>query len=206
MEGQKKIEFILTELGIKAPTFANNIGLKYQRILDIQIGKTKKISGEVANAIHNTYPQFSTQWLLTNDGDALNTPLPLTVNEESLPYTKVDLQSERKQSDAITDGGEQATKPVASVQQIGFREIEKLLNYYKTDCDALRQDCSNLRRDIEFLASRLKEMEAYRDELEQENDKLIRNEAKLQIEVNKFRQEQGLSPHDFARTRNFRRR
>lgn len=192
MEGQKKIEFILTELGIKAPTFANNIGLKYQRILDIQIGKTKKISGEVANAIHNTYPQFSTQWLLTNDGDAPTKPLPLTANEESSPYTKIDLQAERK--------------PVVPAQQTGFREIEKLLNYYKTDCDALRQDCSNLRRDIEFLASRLKEMEAYRDELEQENDKLIRNEAKLQIEVNKFRQEQGLSPHDFARTRNFRRR
>lgn len=166
--------------------------MKYQRILDIQIGKTKKISGEVANAIHRTYPQFSTQWLLSSDEDAHNIPLSLTANEDSLPYTKIDLQKERN--------------PVAPAQQIGFHEIEKLLNYYKTDCDALRQDCSNLRRDIESLTSRLKEMEAYRDELEQENDKLIRNEAKLQIEVNKFRMEQGLSPHDFAKTRNFRRR
>lgn len=71
MTGKEKIESILAELGIKAPTFASNIGVKYQRILDIQNGKTKKISGDVANAIKLKYPQFDITWLLTGEGEML---------------------------------------------------------------------------------------------------------------------------------------
>ena len=46
MQGSEKINEILLNLGIKAPTFAKRIGVKYQRILDIQSGKVKKISGD----------------------------------------------------------------------------------------------------------------------------------------------------------------
>lgn len=203
MEGRKKIEYILTELGIKAPTFANNVGLKYQRILDIQIGKTKKISGEVANAIHTAYPQFTTQWLLTSEGKMLlPSPSKLTIaREEALPYTKIDLQTEKESVGLVIND----SKQIAKNQQTGYGEIEELLNHYKNDCEALRQDCANLRRDIESLNSKIKAMEEYRDELEQENDKLIRNEGKLQTEVNKLRQEKGLSPYDFLKTRNLKR-
>ena len=68
MQGKDIIELILNDLGIKAPTFANSIGLKYQRILDIQSGKTKKISSTVADAIIEKYPQYSKVWLLTGEG------------------------------------------------------------------------------------------------------------------------------------------
>ena len=68
MQGSEKINEILLNLGIKAPTFAKRIGVKYQRILDIQSGKVKKISGELANYIINTYPQFDINWLLTGEG------------------------------------------------------------------------------------------------------------------------------------------
>ena len=68
MQGKDIIELILSDLGIKAPTFANSIGLKYQRILDIQSGKTKKISSTVADAIIEKYPQYSKVWLLTGEG------------------------------------------------------------------------------------------------------------------------------------------
>ena len=53
--GSEIIEQILTELDIKAPTFSTNIGIEYQRIYDIQRGKTKKISGAVASAIVYKY-------------------------------------------------------------------------------------------------------------------------------------------------------
>ena len=71
MQGSEKINEILLNLGIKAPTFAKRIGVKYQRILDIQNGKVKKISGELANHITNTYPQFDINWLLTGEGSML---------------------------------------------------------------------------------------------------------------------------------------
>lgn len=73
MTGKEKVESILAELEVKAPTFASNIGVKYQRILDIQNGKTKKISGDVANAIKLKYPQFDITWLLTGEGEMLKT-------------------------------------------------------------------------------------------------------------------------------------
>lgn len=70
-KGSEIIEQILEHLEIKAPTLADDIGVKYQRIFDIQQGKTKKISSSVANAIAKRYPQFDVNWLLTGEGDML---------------------------------------------------------------------------------------------------------------------------------------
>ena len=71
--GKEVIALILKELGVKAPTFANSIGVKYQRILDIQNGKTKKVSSTVADAIIEKYPQFNKIWILTGEGEMLKT-------------------------------------------------------------------------------------------------------------------------------------
>jgi hypothetical protein len=68
MNGADIIDFILTFLNLKAPTLAKNIGVEYQRIYDIQRGRTKKLSGNVAKAIKSTYPQFMMDWLLTGEG------------------------------------------------------------------------------------------------------------------------------------------
>lgn len=86
MQGSEKINEILLNLGIKAPTFAKRIGVKYQRILDIQSGKVKKISGELANYIINTYPQFDINWLLTGEGSMLKIPTNLSVKEEKTQH------------------------------------------------------------------------------------------------------------------------
>lgn len=72
MNGEDIINKILLELNIKAPTFAENIGVLYQRIFDIQKGKTKKISSQLANAIISVYPQFNLTWLLTGQGEMLS--------------------------------------------------------------------------------------------------------------------------------------
>lgn len=63
------IDVILDELDLRAPTFAKNIGLNHQRIHDIQSGKTKSISSQVANAIKSKYSQFNITWLLTGEGN-----------------------------------------------------------------------------------------------------------------------------------------
>lgn len=74
MTGQEIINKVLEELNLKAPTFAENIGVKYQRIFDLQKGKVKKISSSLANAIISKYGQFNLTWLLTGEGEMLNTP------------------------------------------------------------------------------------------------------------------------------------
>ena len=74
MTGQEIINKVLEELNLKAPTFAESIGVKYQRIFDLQKGKVKKISSSLANDIISKYGQFNLTWLLTGEGEMLNTP------------------------------------------------------------------------------------------------------------------------------------
>lgn len=74
MTGQEIINKVLEELNLKAPTFAKSIGVKYQRIFDLQKGKVKKISSSLANDIISKYGQFNLTWLLTGEGEMLNTP------------------------------------------------------------------------------------------------------------------------------------
>lgn len=69
--GADVLNEILNELSVKAPTLAKEVGLKYQRLLDIQTGKVKKISSPVANAINGRYPQFSLSYLLTGEREAV---------------------------------------------------------------------------------------------------------------------------------------
>lgn len=76
MTGQEVINKVLEELNLKAPTFADSIGVKYQRIFDLQKGKVKKISSSLANDIISKYGQFNLTWLLTGEGEMLNTPKP----------------------------------------------------------------------------------------------------------------------------------
>lgn len=73
MTGQEIINKVLEELNLKAPTFAESIGVKYQRIFDLQKGKVKKISSSLANDIISKYGQFNLTWLLTGEGEMLNT-------------------------------------------------------------------------------------------------------------------------------------
>lgn len=78
MDGSFIINLILNDLGIKAPTFAKNIGVNYQRILDIQRGKTKKISDALASVIIEKYPQYNRIWLLTGDGERFKNSTSIT--------------------------------------------------------------------------------------------------------------------------------
>lgn len=87
-KGTEIIEQILQHLDIKAPTFAEFIGVTYQRIFDIQKGKTRKISADVANAIVKKYPQFNINWLLTGEGEMLKSDNIHTIIDNKEDYEK----------------------------------------------------------------------------------------------------------------------
>ena len=55
---------VLEELGVKAPTLAKEIGVTYNRLRLVQVGRTENVSGEIATLINARYPQFPLRWLI----------------------------------------------------------------------------------------------------------------------------------------------
>lgn len=58
MDGSFIINLILNDLGIKAPTFAKNIGVNYQRILDIPKETIAAGLGHSASSVTDIYITF----------------------------------------------------------------------------------------------------------------------------------------------------
>lgn len=65
------IDMVLSELGMKPGTFAKAIGVHPTQIYDLQKGKTKNISGEMADKIIDAFPKFSKTFLRTGEGEIL---------------------------------------------------------------------------------------------------------------------------------------
>lgn len=72
MTAQEKIEKILMYLNVNAKVFSEDLGyMRPQIIYDIQKGKTKRISEELASKIVSVFPDISKSWLLADEGDML---------------------------------------------------------------------------------------------------------------------------------------
>lgn len=89
---------VLKELGMNAPSFATATGIAYQRIFDLQRGRTKKFNPGVVNMICEAFPSINKAYLYTGEG---------TVFLSGKPY------------DADNSIGTNATSP---------EEITKMLN------------------------------------------------------------------------------
>ncbi len=63
------IDAVLKHVGMKAPTFAKEIGINYQRIFDLTSGRTKKFNPGVVNLICERFPEISKHFLYTGEGD-----------------------------------------------------------------------------------------------------------------------------------------
>ena len=70
-EGSELINDVLNYLGVKAPTMAKDIGVKYGRVQDLLLKRTKKISLDLANKICAAYPEISKAYLLKGEGELL---------------------------------------------------------------------------------------------------------------------------------------
>lgn len=99
LDAQQVIQNLLDHLGIKAPTLASEVDVLYRRVYDIQSGKTRKVSGDLANKIVARYPDISLHWLLTGEGEMLRTAeekaeeyelLPRITEDRGRPYYDVD--------------------------------------------------------------------------------------------------------------------
>lgn len=70
-EGKDIINEVLKYIGVKAPTLASEIDVKYSRIQNVQLGKAKKISLDLANKICAAYPEINKAYLLKGEGELL---------------------------------------------------------------------------------------------------------------------------------------
>lgn len=72
MIASEKIGEVLKYLDINAKVFSERLGYaRPQIIYDIQKGKTKVISTELANKIISVYPEISKVWLLADEGEMI---------------------------------------------------------------------------------------------------------------------------------------
>lgn len=62
---------VLSELNMKPGTFAKAIGVHPTQVYDLQSGKTKNISGDMADKITDVFPQFNKAFLRTGEGEML---------------------------------------------------------------------------------------------------------------------------------------
>lgn len=62
---------VLKELDMNAPSFSTATGISYQRIFDLQRGRTKKFNPGVVNMICDAFPAINKSYLYTGEGPVM---------------------------------------------------------------------------------------------------------------------------------------
>ena len=115
---------VLETLEMNAPAFSTATGIAYQRIYDLQRGRTKKFNPGVVNMIIAAFPQIRKEFLYTGDGPVLNTDTPadLITNPVSKD-TSVVLERARKLQEDLMAKAERLSEKEEMLHQ---KEIELL--------------------------------------------------------------------------------
>ena len=128
LEAQQVIQRLLDHLGIKAPTLARELDVLYRRVYDIQSGKTKKVSGDLAKKIVARYPDVSLSWLLTGEGDMLTGATTQTGGHHSVQMRGVSARGNVSVHTASVSDEEQTELATMRAQlRVKDRTIESLL-------------------------------------------------------------------------------
>lgn len=105
-KGQYIITQLLGHLQLNAKAFSEQIGLdRPQAIYDIQKGKTRNISHEMADKILAAFPLLSRQWLLTGEGSII--PTAEVVLPQSNHVMMVPVVSQYAQAGYLTGFGDE---------------------------------------------------------------------------------------------------
>lgn len=81
MKADKKIEEMLAYLNINAKAFSEKLGYERPQIIyDIQKGRTKRISEDLAIKITTVFPMIRKSWLLADEGEMIYTPINQEIN------------------------------------------------------------------------------------------------------------------------------
>jgi hypothetical protein len=115
---------VLETLQMNAPAFSTATGISYQRVYDLQRGRTKKFNPGVVNMIITAFPQIRKEYLYTGDGPVLSTDAPADLIPNPASHDASDLLAKAMQMQA--DLMAKAERLSAKEEELHKKEIELL--------------------------------------------------------------------------------
>lgn len=86
MDAKEKVAKLLEYLGYNAKVFSEMLGYERPQIIyDVQKGRTKRISEDLALKITSVFPEINKSWLLAGEGEMLNSNVRQTSTGDNSP-------------------------------------------------------------------------------------------------------------------------
>lgn len=140
------IKNVLEAVGMTAPKFAEALGINYQRIFDLQRGRTKKFNPNIAALICEKFPQINKSYLFTGEGS-------VTVDAEQEEHEEVPAQGEAVADGSLADISGLLHRVVDMLDQVNERsarltEFERQLNEREAALNARELDIEQREEDL----------------------------------------------------------
>lgn len=150
------IEAVLNHVGMRAPSFAKAIGINYQRIFDLQSGRTKKFNPGIVNMICERFPDLNKTYLYTGEG---NLVLPgkesVTVSSGSVIELSELLSMQRTLMGMLQSLSDREAKLQERMIELQDRERELTLReseFNKRESDLMKLlEANGLKKDGEYM-------------------------------------------------------
>lgn len=115
---------VLAELGMNAPSFSTATGIAYQRIFDLQRGRTKKFNPGVVNMICAAFPTINKAYLYTGEGPVFTTDKPHEL-DNSIGGNVTSSDEIAKMLNKVLDLSKQVTDKDKAVEEKMQKLLEK---------------------------------------------------------------------------------
>ena len=132
---------VLKELGMNAPSFSMATGIAYQRIFDLQRGRTKKFNPGVVNMICDAFPTINKAYLYTGEGPVFTTDKPHELDSTIGANTSADEIA--KMLNKVLDLSKQVTDKDKAVEE----KMQKLL---AKERELMEKELELAKREIEL--------------------------------------------------------
>lgn len=143
------IEAVLNHVGMRAPSFAKAIGINYQRIFDLQSGRTKKFNPGVVNLICARFPEINKTYLYTGEGNLVlqNNEIPQMLVPGTGPTTQLAemLSMQHKLMEMFQSLTEREAKLQDKMNEM--RDRERALDERETELDRRQAEMEHFLED-----------------------------------------------------------
>jgi len=113
---------LLDTMQMNASAFSIATGIAYQRIYDLQRGRTKKFNPGVVNMIVAAFPQVRKEFLYTGEGPVLLSDVPADLIQNPASYDPAGILAKAMQMQS--DLMEKAERLLEKEAELNKREIE----------------------------------------------------------------------------------
>lgn len=142
---------VLAAVGLTAPKFAEALGINYQRIFDLQRGRTKKFNPNIAALICDKFPQINKSYLFTGEGNVL------VGSEEPVPEAPVAVEPPK--DGGMADISNLLHRVVNMLDQMNERsaalmEFERHLNEREASLNARELDISQREEELGMMTQK----------------------------------------------------